>query len=216
MSALKSTTNGARVLTAAATPALAVINEGKNPRDLIFKVVQEELAKERAKHDAEIARLEAQIAELKVTSLTALDNYKAEQLRKEKEAHVTFVKKLGQGVRDTLIKIVVVWLFFMLFEQSTKNLGPEMKQQIQDYKDVLSGLFEALFTPAFQSGGYAVTETVIIEGQKIVVPFATEAHRDLFHELINQRGGTRRRRRYRNRTRLVRRLRRDRPPCWTV
>jgi hypothetical protein len=120
MFAKKRTTTGALVLTAATTPALAVINEGKNPRDLIFKIVQEELAKERATHAAEIARLEAQIADLKTTSLNAFDNYKVEQLRKEKEAHVTFVKKLGRGVRDALIKIVVVWLFLCYLNKAQK------------------------------------------------------------------------------------------------
>jgi hypothetical protein len=169
----KSTKNGALKLTKAVGPPLAAITQGQDP----LKSLQEEVA--RLRHDLEA-------------------------LRKEKE--VTMVQKLGQGARDTLIKIVMCWLFFMLFEQSTKNIDPEMKQQIQGYKEILCGLFEALFTPTFQSGGYA-TETVEIEGKIIVVPFATEAHRDLFHklmnQLMNQRGGTHRRRRYRRRTRHV-------------
>jgi len=169
----KSTKNGALKLTKAVGPPLAAITQGQDP----LKSLQEEVA--RLRHDLEA-------------------------LRKEKE--VTVVQKLGQGARDTLIKIVICWLFFMLFEQSTKNLGPEMAAQIQGYKEILCDLFEALFTPTFQHGGYA-TETVEIEGKIIVVPFATEAHRDLFHrlmnQLMNQRGGTRRCRRYRRRTRHV-------------
>jgi hypothetical protein len=166
----KSIKNGALKLTKAVGPPLAAITQGQDP----LKSLQEE-----------VARLRQEL----------------EALRKEKE--VTVVQKLGQGARDTLIKIVICWLFFMLFEQSTKNLGPEMAAQIQGYKEILCDLFEALFTPTFQHGGYA-TETVDIEGKIIVVPFATEAHRDLFHrlmnQLMNQRGGTRRR--YRRRTQV--------------